>query len=219
MSPLLRALVEGSPAPNAGDSPLSPPKANPVARLSYTHEAMIDLIIAEPAIYNEELAARFGYSPSWISTVVVSDIFQAKLAARREALVDPELRMSIKTQFKGLLERSMEILARKLDRPALEVPDQLAVQVAKLAGTSLGFGVKETKVSVTETHLHLQELGANLVDILRTRKAEASGRTFDGEAKVLADNSGAERGLGSTLLQSLGTKAAHEGGGGDTPGV
>lgn len=180
---------------------------------------MIDLIIAEPAIYNEELAARFGYSPSWISTVVVSDIFQAKLAARREALVDPELRMSIKTQFKGLLERSMEILARKLDRPALEVPDQLAVQVAKLAGTSLGFGVKETKVSVTETHLHLQELGANLVDILRTRKAEASGRTFDGEAKVLADNSETERGIGAQTLQSFGTKAAHEGGGGDAPGV
>lgn len=124
----------------------------------------------------------FGYTASWISTVVVSDIFQAKLAARRELLVDPELRTSVRTQFKGLLERSMEILRYKMDRPAAEVPDQLAVQVAKLAGQSLGFGVKETKVSVTETHLHLTELGNNLVGLLRQRKAEAgvpAGRIID----------------------------------------
>lgn len=184
MNPLLTALVEGRPAPNAGPSPNTGPmgKAQPVAKLHYTHEAMIDLIIAEPGIYNEEIAERFGYTASWISTVVVSDIFQAKLAARREELVDPELRLSIKTQFSGLLQRSMEILRRKLDMPAKDVPDQLAVQVAKMASTSLGFGVKETKVSVSETHLHLTELGNNLVGLLRQRKAEAGapvGRIID----------------------------------------
>ena len=182
-NPLLAALIAGTPAPNAAVSPNTPPgKGQPVQKLHYTHEAMIDLIIAEPGIYNEEIAERFGYTASWISTVVVSDIFQAKLAARREELVDPELRLSIKTQFSGLLQRSMEILRRKLDVPADKVPDQLAVQVAKMASTSLGFGVKETKVSVSETHLHLTELGNNLVGLLRQRKADAgipAGRIFD----------------------------------------
>jgi hypothetical protein len=72
-----------------------------------------------------------------------------------------------------------------MDKPADEVPDQLAVQVAKMAGTSLGFGVKETKVSVSETHLHLTELGNNLVGLLRQRKAEAgvpAGRIIDVQA-------------------------------------
>ena len=183
MNPLLQALVNGEPAPNSAASPNSAPRSGqPIQKLHYTHEAMIDAIIANPAIYNEELALMFGYTASWISTVVVSDIFQAKLAARRELLVDPELRTSVRTQFKGLLERSMEILRHKMDRPAGEVPDQLAVQVAKLAGQSLGFGVKETKVSVTETHLHLTELGNNLVGLLRQRKAEAgvpAGRIID----------------------------------------
>jgi hypothetical protein len=175
--------MSGEPAPNAGPSPnTAPGRSQPVQKLHYTHEAMVDAIIANPAIYNEELALMFGYTASWISTVVVSDIFQAKLAARREELVDPELRMNIRTQFKGLLERSMEILRHKMDKPASEVPDQLAVQVAKLAGTSLGFGVKDTKVTVTETHLHLTELGNNLVGLLRQRKADAgipAGRILD----------------------------------------
>jgi hypothetical protein len=184
--------VNGEPAPNAGPSPnTGPGKSQPVAKLHYTHEAMIDLILVHPAISNEELALTFVYTASWISTVVVSDIFQAKLAARREQIIDPELRTSVRTQFKGLLERSMEILRHKMDKPAGEVPDQLAVQVAKMASTSLGFGVKETKVSVQETHLHLSELGNNLVGLLRQRKSEAQREQSDSLA--LPHNSASSR--------------------------
>lgn len=192
---LLEALVAGRPAPNAAASPNSAPaKAGPVQKLHYTHEAMIDLIIAEPGIYNEELAARFGYSPSWISTVVVSDIFQAQLAKRREELIDPELRLSVKSKFAGLLERSMEILRKKMDVPADKVPDQLAIQVAKMAGQSLGFGVKETKVSVSETHFHLTELGNNLVGLLRDRKAQAAAAGVNGNGlPALEHNSDSTR--------------------------
>lgn len=183
MNPLLKSLVDGVPAPNAGPSPnTGPTKDQPVAKLHYTHQAMVDQILINPAISNEELACMFGYTASWISTVVVSDIFQAKLAARREEIIDPEIRLNVRTQFKGLLERSMEILRKKLDVPADKVPDQLAIQVAKMAGQSLGFGVKETKVSVQETHVHLTELGNNLVGLLRQRKAEAgntAGRIID----------------------------------------
>jgi hypothetical protein len=183
VNPLLEALVRGEPAPNSAASPnTGPGKGQPVQKLHYTHEAMIDLIIACPEISNEEIALRFGYTPSWISTVVVSDIFQAKLASRREQIIDPELRTSVRAQFKGLLERSMEILRHKMNAPAKDVPDQLAVQVAKMASTSLGFGVKETKVTIQETNLHLTELGANLVGLLRQRKAEAgvpAGRIID----------------------------------------
>src|SRR2546421_725388 len=59
-------------------------EAGPLVRgLRYTHEAMVDMLIAEPWISQNELAARFGFSPSWISTVICSDAFQAKLAERR----------------------------------------------------------------------------------------------------------------------------------------
>jgi hypothetical protein len=163
---------------------------------------MVDQILINPAISNEELALMFGYSPSWISTVVVSDIFQAKLAARREEIIDPEIRSSVRTQFKGLLERSMEILRKKMDMPADKVPDQLAVQVAKMASTSLGFGVKETRVSVTETHVHLTELGNNLVGLLRQRKSEAQATSVAGD-----NNSGAASGRGRIIdgVQDNGT--------------
>lgn len=173
MNPLLEKLMNGAPAANAGPSPMTGPPKPRLQKLNYTHEAMIAAIIHDPCVYTDDLAEMFDRTPSWISTILHSDIFQSKLAAERERLTDPELRASLKLQFTGLLARSMEILRKKLDVPPEKVPDQLAVQVAKLAGTSLGFGVKETRVSVQETHLHLTELGDNLVGLLRQRKAAA----------------------------------------------
>jgi hypothetical protein len=158
-----------------------------VAKLHYTHEAMIDEIIRNPAISNDDLAEMFGYTPSWISTVQCGELFQSKLAARREEIVDPELRQSVKVQFAGLLSRSMEILRHKLNARPEAVPDQLALQVAKMSGQALGYGNKEQRVSVSETHIHLAELGGNLVDLLRQRKAEANGRTFDGIPEQRSD--------------------------------
>jgi hypothetical protein len=151
---------------------------------------MIDQIIKNPAISNDDLAEMFGYTPSWISTVMCGELFQNKLAARREELVDPELRQSVKVQFAGLLSRSMEILRHKLNARPEAVPDQLALQVAKMSGQALGYGNKEQRVSVQETHIHLAELGGNLVDLLRQRKAEARDERLLGAAGIPANGGG-----------------------------
>src|SRR6185437_3213754 len=101
-SPLIQALLEGR-APSealSGSSPLAARAAGPIQKLRYSHEAMIDLLVSE----------------TWISTIICSDLFQARLAERRDQLVDPELRLSLKTQFEGILARSMEVLRHKLSQ-------------------------------------------------------------------------------------------------------
>ena len=52
-------------------------------RIRYTHEGLIDMIIAEPWVSQNELAMRFGYTAPWISTVMTSDAFLAKLEERK----------------------------------------------------------------------------------------------------------------------------------------
>jgi len=177
VNPLLARLVAGTPSSEtAGPSPLAPAAKPPIQKLRYTHEALLDILIVEPWISQNELAARFGMSASWISTIICSDLFQSRLAARREQLVDPEVRFSIKTQMEGLLARSMEVLRHKLNADPDQVPDRLAVQVATMAGKNLGMQAPPS-VSVQETHVHLEELGQNLVGLLRRRRSE----TYDVE--------------------------------------
>ena len=109
-------------------------------KVRYTHEAMADLMLENPWISQDQLAAHFGYSPAWISTVVTSNAFQAFYASRRAELLDPELRITLEERFRALTTKSLQVLQEKLSRPADQVSDQLALRAAELGAKSLGIG-------------------------------------------------------------------------------
>lgn len=181
LADLMMPATERGPSP--GQTLFTPPTQTAAPRalqkISYTHDGMIDLIVANPGMSQDMLAAHFGYSASWISQVFSSDAFQARLAERREALVDPLLRSTIEEQFKGIVARSLEVLRVKLDRPANDVPDQLALRAFELASRAAGYGAKsDPPASAGDVHIHLETLGDNLVGLLRRKKAEAQEAEF-----------------------------------------
>ena len=88
---------------------------NRLQKVNYNHEAMIDVIIAEPTITQNELAKRFNRSVSWLSIIMGSDSFQAALAKRRDDLTDPFLIATIEERFRGLAEQSLTVIAESLE--------------------------------------------------------------------------------------------------------
>lgn len=158
---------------------ISPVTTRPPQKLNYSHEAMIDLIIAKPWISQDEIALSFGYSPSWISTIFTSDAFQAKLAERTKVLVDPVVQASVAERFKSMVLRSQEILMEKLSQPAKLIPDNLALRTMELASRALGYGARPDVAapSTVNVNLHLEQLGGNLTTLLARKKSEAI--TFD----------------------------------------
>lgn len=158
---LAQMAVEGRTALEAvgrGSSPsVRPPK------IRYTHEAMADLILENPWISQNQLAAHFGYSPAWISTVITSDAFQALLASRREELVDPELRITLQERFKALCTQSLRVLQEKISKPADLVNDQLVLRTAELSAKSLGLGVAAPSPAAPDPAKYLPELAERLL--------------------------------------------------------
>jgi hypothetical protein len=169
----LQAQVEAELRSGAG-SGVPPGGGGRLQRLNYSHTAMIDLLIARQGkISQNELAAVFGYSPSWISTVMSSDAFQAKLMERSAELVDPTIRASVEEQLKGQLTRSMEILREKLDRPSAAIPDNLVLRTLEISSRALGLGIKDKDINVTvNLEQHLENLGGRLTGLLARKKGE-----------------------------------------------
>lgn len=54
--------------------------------MNSAHDAILDFILANPCAGLRELAAETGYTISWLSQVINSDIFQAEYARRRDGL-------------------------------------------------------------------------------------------------------------------------------------
>lgn len=143
--------------------------------MKYTHDAMIDLIIANPAVSQNALAAHFGYTASWVSQIITSDAFQARLAERRDQLVDPTIRASIEEQFKAMVNRSLAVIREKLDKPAHQIPDNLALRALELSSRAAGYGAKQDTPPPPQgdMHVHLTLLGGRLVNLLQQKKSEA----------------------------------------------
>lgn len=115
-----------------------------IKRVSYTHDGMVDLVIGNPGIKQREIAAHFGYTEPWVSQIFASDAFQERLAARKNDIIDPTLRLSVEEHIRALLNRSLAVLDEKLHKPAAQVSDQLAIRAAEFGARALGLGRVET---------------------------------------------------------------------------
>lgn len=104
------------------------PGASHIQKVSAGHEAIIQQILLEPRTTHEELAEMFGYSRTWLTRVIGSDSFQARLAQRRLEMVDPDLRARLNDRVKGAVLQSVDTIQRRLD----------STDNAKLALESLG---------------------------------------------------------------------------------
>lgn len=150
---------------------------NAIQKVNYTHDAMIDLMLANPGISQNELAAYFGYTPSWVSLVKSSDAFRERLEARRKELVDPTVAASIEERFHALVEKSLEVLQEKLSMPTSQVPDQLALQAAALGARGLGkggFGASGGQVNV-QVNVSAEERLARVRDRIQGLVREKRG--------------------------------------------
>lgn len=111
-----------------------------IAKVRYTHDAVIDMIIANPSVSQEELAIAFGFTASWMSIIVNSDAFKEKLALRKSELVDPIIRATLTDRLNALANKSAEVLLEKLNA----APDeQTALKALDITAKALGYGAKD----------------------------------------------------------------------------
>lgn len=170
-----------APSPQPWQRPIYPVEVYPsgarqgVEKVSYTHDGMIDHMLANPGVSQGELALIYGYSTSWVCQIMSSDAFQARLHERREQITDPTIRATMKERFDALVLRSMEILQEKLNKPSDKVADQLVLQTLGLASKAAGYGarIETPPASPVSVHVHLEAMADNLTQLLRRRKAEA----------------------------------------------
>jgi len=104
-----------------------------IAKVRYTHDAIIDAILANPAISQGEIAREFGFTQTWVSIVVNSDAFKSRLAERKAELTDPKLQATINERLDGLANRALDRLAERLDSPTAQLKTMEIVAIAKLA--------------------------------------------------------------------------------------
>ncbi len=114
-------------------------------KVRYSHDAMIDMIVAEPRVTQKELASRFGFSLGWINRVIGSDAFQTALAKRKAEVTDPFLIATVEERLSGLARQSLDVIAEKLE--ATQSVD-VALKAADMSLKAMGFGSRDRGAGV-----------------------------------------------------------------------
>lgn len=148
-----------------------------LVRVHYSHEAVIDVIIAEPTLTQREIAQRFGRSENWMSIIMGSDSFQAALAKRRDDVTDPFLVATIEERFRGLATQSLQVLAEKLE--ATRNPD-LALKALDISSKALGFGARQVNGGATVQNNFVVQLPEKIADSADWAAKHSGGKVIDG---------------------------------------
>ena len=161
---IAQALAEATPARMSPPTASGPaPTMGKLTKVSYTHEALIDTIVAHPDISQARLALMFGYTPGWISNLLASDLIQARIAERRKEMVDPVVAQTVEERVRGLMLRSMAVLQEKLDSPAVD--DKTALRVYELSSKNLGIGGNAAAAPPSMDPERLERLATRLRDL------------------------------------------------------
>lgn len=127
--------------------------ANALGKVHYTHDAMIDIIIAKPDVSQDTIAEYFGYSAPWISRIFCSDSFQARLAQRRSEVVTPGMLSTFEERLKLLATTSLDLVMGKLEEIDPETGKPKAdigtiFKALEIGTKSLGYGARQTNVAI-----------------------------------------------------------------------
>ena len=118
-----------------------------IQKVHYTHDAIIDQILANPGIDQRQMCKMYGYTEAWMSTIVNSDAFQVRLRERKEDLIDPAIVANFEERLKGTLGVALNVINEKLETGRNA---ELALKTLELGAKALNFGARPSAVNLQQ---------------------------------------------------------------------
>lgn len=145
-----------------------------IKRVKYSHDGFIDLLIERPGISQGEIAETFGYTQAWVSRVMNSDAFLARLAARKSDLIDPAIAQTLEEKFRVLASISLDTVIEKLS--VTKNPDT-ALKALEISSKALGYGARQQNLNVQQNFVVAMPTQAATPEEWASRHQHISQRT------------------------------------------
>jgi hypothetical protein len=147
-----------------------------IKNVSHVHESVMNWMIANPTRSLAACAQEFGYTQAWLSTMIHSNLFQARLREKQDTLFG-DLTTSLNDKLAAGADIGVTKLVEKLEKS--EDPKFIKETTAMML-EKLGFGAA-TRVSGAST-VHNAPVQQNYYMASAADLAEARGRIMSAPA-------------------------------------
>lgn len=110
-----------------------------IKEVNHWHQAIADMMLANPDMKKRDIAAQLGRTPAWLSAVIHSDAFVAYYEARR-VQYNQELHQNTVVKLYNVAQKAIERVDEALDDKDLD--PRYALDAKDRALEKLGFGSK-----------------------------------------------------------------------------
>ena len=154
-----------------------------IATMTPRHENIIAYLIANPTMKKGEVARTFGVTPAWLSTIIHSDIFQAKLRERQDEFFSAAT-VPIRDKLEALASMSLD---RMLETVETERDPTTIREMAKLALDRIGHGPQSPNAPSPGTPQTNVFIGVSpeLLAAARERIFQRRGDVINGDTGLL----------------------------------
>ncbi len=164
-------------------------KSAQIKKVSIKHEEIMNFMLANPILPVGEVAAHFGVTFPWLSTIIHSDAFQDRLKKKQEELFDCAVLQTVPEKVEAATQVTLDAYLEKV--PTLTA-DQLISAQDKLLNR-LGYGTKNgnglTIGANSQVNVQMNQVSGDILKEARDR----IGKNQVGQADsppALQDNSG-----------------------------
>lgn len=186
--------------------PLTAARAGKGKRPQFWHNAILDLLMANPMISQGEIARQLGKAQSTISLIMSSDLFKDALAQRKQAqneILDEEIRH----RLLKVTDKTLSAIEEKVDRGRDKLALNSLADLASMTLQSLGYGPKGAGTTV-----NVNAGQANVAVVERSELAAARQMMRDRQQAMLRDvTPPATRSTGLATSSSLPSAVGGEG--------
>jgi len=106
-----------------------------IKKLSIKHNEMVNWMIENPTASRGEMAAAFGVTVPWLSTIIHSDAFKAELDRKKEKVFNSAIARPIQEKVLGAAHLALERLQQSLQ---LETDTRALVSAAEMLTKAAG---------------------------------------------------------------------------------
>lgn len=160
--------------------------------LNHRHLAIIDWILANPDRTLGDCSRALGFSQSWMSQVIASDLFRDEFERRRQGLEEQEHREII-GKLRTVAKGTLDAISTRIQNGE-DCSDQLLIQGGQAALRALGYsgnaGPRQTNI-YGNVHAGPTQINNGAVDADTMRQAREIYKKARGHDHDTTDDSGA----------------------------
>ena len=151
---------------------------SPPAKILWWYERLADSLIANPQLTLGEIAAQFGCTQAWLSTIKNSDVFK-EYWTRRSNEASKDLLGELRSKGMAAAEMAVDALNRRLELEADSLPIPTLLEVADISMKRFGYDSGGKKCQAPTVN------NFNLGVVTPTELAEARARMRALRSEVL----------------------------------